>query len=445
MDFTEGSVAKKMFIFATPLFFSNLLQAVYNVVDMVIVGQVLGSVGISAISIGGDVQNFLTFVAMGFSNAGQIIIAQHIGAGKQERIRKIVGNLFSLLIGVALVLSVISFLLRDIILSLMNTPSEAYGYALSYATTCIVGLIFIYGYNVVSAILRGMGDSRHPFQFIATAAILNLVLDLVFIVGFHMAALGAALATVIGQGTSFLWGLSYLYRNRKRLNLELSLYDLRPDPQILKLVLRLGIPMAVKSAAVQVSKLFVNSSINAFGVIESSASGIESKLNMIANLVANAVNVSCSTMIGQNVGAGNFNRVPKIMRTAFSITLLCAAVMMGVVFTFPDALFGIFTSDAAVIAACNSMTLVLCLVFIGSALRTPNNGLIDGTGNYKLNFVVAILDGIVNRIFFAILFGSILGMGWIGYLYGDAVAGFTPFAIGGIYYLSGKWRTKKYV
>jgi putative MATE family efflux protein len=445
MDFTEGSISKQMITFATPLFLSNLLQAVYNIVDMVVVGQVVGKNGLSAVSIGGDVLTMLTFLAMGFSNAGQICIAQNVGAGRRDQIGKIIGNLFTFLLGSAVILSVLCFCIRGAILTCMNTPKETWSNAMAYTTTCIFGLIFIYGYNIVSAVLRGMGDSRHPFYFIATAAVLNLVLDIIFVAGFHLSAFGAALATVIGQGVSFVWGLIFLIKKQNLLGILIKPDCFRPERTTMRNLVRLGLPMALKSASITFSKLFVDAWINSFGVIASSASGIESKLNLISNLFSNAINVSGSSMIGQNVGAEKYDRVPKIMQMAWKVNFPIALVLSAFLLIFPRVIFGIFTGDGDVIAASMRMIPLLVLIYIGSSVRSPNNALIDGSGNYKLNFATAILDGLVNRIGFSILFGLILGGGWLGFLYGDAVAGFTPLLIGGVYYLSGKWRTRKYL
>ena len=444
-NFTDGPVFRHLISFALPLFLSNLLQAVYNLVDMIVVSHAIGKIGLSAVSIGGDILNLLTFLAMGFSSAGQIIIAQHIGAGKQERLGRIIGNLFTMLIGGALVLSVITFWFRDSFLSMMNTPAEALGMAHSYVTMCIMGLVFIYGYNVVSAILRGMGDSRHPFMFVATAAIVNLILDIVFIVGLGMGAFGAALATVIGQGISFIWGLTYILRHKKELQISINRSDLVPDKDISITILKLGIPMAIKSAAITISKLYVDAAVNSFGLVASGAAGIEHKFGMIANLCSNAINTASSTMIGQNIGAEKYQRVPKIMGAAFSIVLAVSGFFSLLFLTVPHIMFSMFSSDPEVLDACMLMIPLLILLFFGSASRAPNNGLIDGSGNAKLNFAVALFDGIINRIGFAVLFGKVLGLGWIGYLYGDAVAGFTPFFIGIAYYLSGKWKTRKYI
>ncbi|MBQ2697225.1 MAG: MATE family efflux transporter, partial [Clostridia bacterium] len=173
-DFTEGSIPRQLVIFAWPLFLSNLLQVVYNMVDMMVVGRVLGQAGLSAVAIGGDVSNFLTFVSMGFAGAGQVIIARQIGGQQRERIGRFVGTMSGFLLVCSLVLSGVGLLFQQPILRLMNTPPESWQGALHYATTCMAGLPFIYGYNAVSAILRGMGDSKHPFLFISIAALLNL-------------------------------------------------------------------------------------------------------------------------------------------------------------------------------------------------------------------------------------------------------------------------------
>ncbi len=201
-DLTQGSVTKLLLTFAFPLLCSNLLQTVYNMVDMVVVGHFVGKTGLSAVSIGGDVLGLLTFLVMGFSNAGQVILSQYIGAGRHDRVKGTIGTMFTLTFGMALVLSVACGLFLDRFLILMNTPEECLQYAWDYSFICILGLVFIYGYNLVSAILRGMGDSKHPLMFIAVATVVNLVLDLAFVAGLGMGPGGAALATVIARGSA---------------------------------------------------------------------------------------------------------------------------------------------------------------------------------------------------------------------------------------------------
>ena len=194
-DFTSGPIASSLLRFATPLFLASLLQAVYNMVDMIIVGHVMGKVGLSGVSVGGDLITFLTFIAMGFANAGQVIISQYLGARKRESISRFVAALFSFLLFCAVTLGLLFYLLRAPLLRLMNTPAEAWQEAYNYMTVCLYGLVFIFGYNASSAVLRGLGDSRHPFVFIGIASVANVILDLLFVMGFRMGAAGAALAT----------------------------------------------------------------------------------------------------------------------------------------------------------------------------------------------------------------------------------------------------------
>ena len=445
-DFTQGSVPKQLLRFATPLFLANLLQVVYNMADMVIVGQVMGSVGLSAVSIGGDVSSFLTFVAMGFSNAGQVIISQFIGAGQRKKVGAFVGTMFTFLVGFALVLGGVCLIFREQVLTLMNTPAAAWDQALAYSTVCIAGLVFIYGYNMVSAVLRGMGDSKHPFIFIALAAVMNIILDIVLVWGLKMGAMGAAIATVFSQALSFLLCAVFLWRSRHQMDFEISLDDfLHPKKEYMASLTKLGVPMAIKSAAIHFSKLFVNSWINSYGVAVSAMAGIVNKLGSICNLISNSVNAAGSSMVGQNVGAQKFERVPRIMVTCFVLTLCSSTLLTVVLYAFPTAVFGIFTDESAVMAIAMEFLPIAAVLFLGSACRSPMNALINGSGNHRVNFATAILDGLVMRIGLSVLFGLALNMEYLGFWLGDALAGYTPFFIGLVYYFTGAWKTRKYV
>ena len=445
-DFTQGSVPKQLLRFATPLFLANLLQVVYNMADMVIVGQVMGSVGLSAVSIGGDVSSFLTFVAMGFSNAGQVIISQFIGAGQRKKVGAFVGTMFTFLVGFALVLGGVCLIFREQVLTLMNTPAAAWDQALAYSTVCIAGLVFIYGYNMVSAVLRGMGDSKHPFIFITLAAVMNIILDIVLVWGLKMGAMGAAIATVFSQAFSFVCCAVFLWRSRHEMDFEVSLSDfLHPKKEYMASLTKLGVPMAIKSAAIHFSKLFVNSWINSYGVAVSAMAGIVNKLGSICNLISNSVNAAGSSMVGQNVGAQKFERVPRIMVTCFVLTLCSSTLLTVVLYAFPTAVFGIFTDESAVMAIAMEFLPIAAVLFLGSACRSPMNALINGSGNHRVNFATAILDGLVMRIGLSVLFGLALNMEYLGFWLGDALAGYTPFFIGLVYYFTGAWKTRKYV
>ena len=445
-DFTKGSVSKQLLIFSAPLFLSNLLQIVYNMVDMIIVGQVEGKVGLSAVSIGGDVSHFLTFLAMGFGNAGQVIISQYLGAGQKEKISEFIRTMFTFLFGCAIVLSALCLVFREPVLHIMNTPAESFSQTLNYATVSAIGLIFVYGYNLCSATLRGLGDSRHPFVFISLAAILNVILDIVFVFGLHMGAMGAAIATIISQGISFIACLIFLVRNQESFGLSISItHFFGINKEMLSALIRLGIPMAIKSASIMISKLFVNSYINSYGIAVSAMAGIANKFSSISNLVSNAVNTAGSSMVGQNIGAKKYERVPKICFTAFAFTCTIATFMACMLLLFPEAIFHFFTQEADVLSIAMEYIPIAILLFYGSSLRAAMNALINGSGNHKINFATAILDGIILRIGLSLLFGKYLSLGYLGFWLGDALAGFTPFFIGLVYYFTGKWKKSSVV
>lgn len=440
-DFTKGNITRQLIVFSLPLFLSNLLQIVYNMVDMVVVGAVCGKAGISAVSVGGDVVALLTFVGMGFGSAGQVLIARYIGAGQREKIGKFVGTMTVFLTAATVVISALGLVFRHPILKLMNTPTEAYEWALDYSVVCMLGLVFIYGYNIVSAILRGMGDSKHPFIFIAIAAAVNVALDVLLVAVFPLGPMGAALATVISQAVSFASSLVFLIIKREKFGLAVGARDfLRFDREMLLDLVRLGTPMAIKTASIQFSKLFVNSWINGYGLGVSAFAGIANKISAIANLISAAMNTAGSTMVGQNIAAGRFDRVKKILVNLAVITLSVAALLSAVMLLFPNAVYSLFSTDAEVLAIGEGFVPIAVLLFVAGALRAVMNALINGSGNYKINFVTAILDGVVMRIGLSLLFGIALGMEHYGFWLGDALAGFTPFLIGVGFYITGLWK-----
>ncbi|MBE6992051.1 MAG: MATE family efflux transporter [Ruminococcaceae bacterium] len=444
-DLTTGSVTKLLLAFAFPMLLSNLLQTVYSMVDMIVIGQFVGSTGLSAVSIGADILHFLTFVGMGFSNAGQVILSQNIGAGNKDRIKGTIGTMFTLVLGLSVIISVGCLFFIDPILKAMNTPAEAYTYARQYGITCMAGLFFIYGYNMVSAILRGMGDSKHPFIIIAVAAITNLILDLIFVAGFGMGPFGAALATVIGQGVSFIWAITFLFRNREAFGFDFKLKSFIPDKEVMPVYIKLALPMCLQSAAIHFSMLFVNSYINSYGVIASAVTGIGNKLGSITAVVTNALSTAGSSMVGQNLGAKKYERIPKIIAVSMIADLAFAAILSVLTVFFPEAIFGIFNSDPEVLEMAMTYIPVAVLLYLGFALRSPFFALINGSGNAKLNLCVGLLDGVVCRIGLAMLLGIVMEMGIHGFWYGNALAGYMPFVIGGVFYASGKWKKPRIV
>ncbi len=441
-DLTTGSVPKTLITFAMPLFLSGLLQTVYNMVDMIVVGKFVGTGGLSAVSIGGEVLMLITFVAMGFSNAGQILISRYVGENRRDKVGEMIGTLFTLLFSAAVAVMIIFLITYKGIINWLNTPQEIWGMTRQYCVTCVYGVIFIYGYNLVSAILRGMGDSRHPFLFIAIASVINVILDLLFVAVFRMGPFGAALATVIGQAVSFLFAIRLLYKNREQFSFDFKPEHFRIYPSVIQQLLSLGIPMVIQSAAITFSMLFVNSYINTYGTTAVAVTGVARKLESMITIVSQSISSAGGAMIAQALGARKIDRVPKIVFHALWIVFIPASVMAVITLFKPEWLFGLFSSDADVLKMALTYIPVAMVQYAGATLRPANFALINGSGNSKLNLAVALLDGIVCRIGLALLLGVVFNWGIRGFWYGNALSGLVPFFIGSVYLFSGAWKSR---
>ena len=443
-DLTTGSVPKTLLNFAMPLFLSGLLQMVYNMVDMIVVGQMVGTGGLSAVAVGGEILMLITFIAMGFSNAGQILISRYVGENRHDLIGEMVATLFTLLMSIAVVIMVVFLITYQDIMAWLNTPDTIWEYTRQYIITCIYGTVFIYGYNLVSAILRGMGDSKHPFLFIAIASILNLILDLLFVGPMGMGTRGAALATVIGQAVSFLFALTLLYRHRDQIHFDFKPSHFRIGRKVIKQLLALGIPMVIQSAAITFSMLFVNSYINRYGEVSIAVTGIARKLENMISIVAQAISAAGGAMISQALGARKISRVPKIVGHAFWIVAIPSGIFALITLFRPEWLFGIFTQDPEVLQMVLDLYIPVAMIqYLGCTLRPPAFALINGSGNSRLNLAVALLDGVACRIGLSVLLGVTLAWGIIGFWYGNAISGCVPFVVGLAFLLSGRWKVIK--
>ena len=252
-DFTQGNVAKQLLLFTLPFMAANAMQVLYSTIDMIIVGKYVGTPGLSAVSQSSQILNFATMICFGFSNAGQVLIAQALGAGKRKEMNRIIGTLFSLLILLAVFLTAVILGARVWIMDVMNIPEESYRYAMDYLIICGVGLVFTAGYNMVAAVLRGMGDSKRPFLFIGIASAVNLVLDILFTGILKWEVAGAAWATIIGQAVSFLFSLFYLYRNREAFGFDFRKESFAISGHYTKMIATLGTPMAIQSGCINLS------------------------------------------------------------------------------------------------------------------------------------------------------------------------------------------------
>lgn len=444
-DMTTGSITKHLVRFALPIVVANMLQLIYNLVDMAILGHFVGIESVSGVSIGGNALQLCTVFCMGFCSGGQVLIAQYVGANDRKQISETIGTMFTFILGMALVFTVFANILTDPILTLLNTPQDSFAQAREYTRVCYSGLFFIFGYNIVSAILRGMGDSKKPMIFIGISVVLHMVLDTVLVGIIGLGCFGAGLSTVISQGVSFGVSVIYLYSKRDVFGFDFSRKSFKMNPKNLRILVKLGVPLALQSSAITFSTTFVNACVNSYGVIISAVSGAGGKVGQIASVITTSMGTAANAVVAQNISAGRTDRVQETVKSASRI-LIVAGVFFTLVFLFfPETVFRIFTSDPEVLAWAPVYLKTRIIMFVASCCMTPFNAVVHGIGFANLSLVIGLLDGVVARIGLTLLLGQVLGFGVVGYWVGNSLAGFVTAIISAAYYISGRWKTYKLI
>jgi putative MATE family efflux protein len=442
MDLTRGSVPRLLAHFAWPFLLANLMQSIYNVVDMIVVGQFVGSAGLSAVNNGGFVTQLFFSIGAGLAMGAQVMIAQFKGAGDDKAQSETIGSVLSLtaLIGLALMVIVVVF--TRPILRLINMPEEAFEQGVDYLVICALGCLFIFGYNSICSILRGLGDSRRPMLFVAVSTVVNIVLDLLFVGVFGWEAGGAAAATVIAQAIAFAFSAVYLYRRRAEFVFDFSRAGFRMVGDRVKTILKIGLPFVVQFSFINISILFVISLVNSYGVAASAAYGVGSRVDSFATLPVNALTAAGATMVGQNIGAGKRKRAGSVVWWSLAIGLTIEAVIIVLVQVFAAQIVKIFNSDPDVVAIGVEYLRWLSISYIAHALMSAFFAMTNGSGFSSLTMVACLFDGLVLRISLAALFSIVLGYGLTGIFIGATIAPFGAATISGVYFFSGRWKTR---
>ena len=443
MNLAEGNIFSTLLRFSVPILFANLIQQLYNTVDLIIIGKYVGNIGTVGVSTGGDFINMLTMFAVGFSAAGQVYISQLVGAGEHEKAQRTIGTLLTLLIGSSFVIGMIGILAAEPFLKIMNCPEEAFEQAKSYMIITCAGAPFVFGYTAVCAILRGMGESRRPLLFVTVAAVSNIFMDLLFVVVLKMEAAGTAWATIIAQFASFLAAFIFMYRNRERFNFDFRLKNFAIRKEPLLVILRLGIPRSFQSALINVTLLYCTSNINSYGMIASATNSVGNKITRLSNIITLSIDTGASAMIGQSLGAGKYDRAHRTVHVALAIALAVAAINILAALVIPRQIFHIFTNEQDVIEFGVIFLRISCITFILASLMGPYQAMITGIGNASLGFIVGILDGVVLRLGISLILTRVFGMEALGFFYGNAFARLGPVIIGMVYFYSGAWRKRK--
>lgn len=345
-DFTQGSILKKLFWFMVPILGALILQAAYGAVDLLVVGRFGSTSGLSAVSTGSQVLNLVTFVVTQLAMGITVLIARYLGERRPQQIAPLLGGgvLVFALISVGLCILLVCFA-RPISI-LMQAPEESLDLTVSYVRICGSGIFFIVAYNLLSAIFRGLGDSKSPLLFVLVACVVNIFGDLLLVAGFHMDAAGAALATVFAQTVSVVCAVVMLLK--KELPFSLTKEDFRFNKQCRKF-LEIGLPLALQEFLTQLSFLALCAFVNRLGLEASSGYGVASKIVNFAMLVPSALMQSMASFVSQNVGAGNPKRAKQSMFTGIGVGLGFGCVVFALVMMKGDVLAGFFSTDAAVI------------------------------------------------------------------------------------------------
>lgn len=443
-DLTTGNVWSQLIIFAIPFFVSNLIQSIYSVADMIILGTFCGENSISAVSTSSQVIVIVTNIAMGLSTGGTVMIGQYLGAKQEYKINKSISTLLITLFSLAVSIAAILLFFTTPILNLMNTPIESYKEAKDYLIICLSGLIFVYGYNALSAIMRGLGDSKTPLKFISIASVTNIALDFLFVGYYEKGAAGAALATIIAQALSVILCIIYLKKHNFVFDFKISSFKF--DKSCFKVLLGVGMPSAIQLVATNFSFLILTSLINDIGgVTAGAAAGIVNKFNGFAILPSVAITSSVSAMISQNMGAKKYQRVKQATRYGLILSCCLCTIVFTIVHIFPDEIFMLFGAEKHLIYVGKVYLFAFSFEYVFLPFIIGFNAVFTGTGNGWITMINDITSAFLVRIPLALFLGFSLDMGLkgIGYSIPAATCLGAIMAIG--FYLSGIWKKNKVV
>ncbi len=442
-NLVQGNVVTQLIKFSLPFLISNLIQSLYSVADMVIVGKFSGAASMSGVNIGGQVSFIITNMVFGLCVGGTVLIGQYLGANDRKALKETIGTLFTSLIFLAISLTVIMIAVNGPILKVIQTPPESFDEAKRYFIICMLGTIFIFGYNALSAVMRGMGDSKNPLYFVTIACVTNIVLDLILVAVFKMGASGAAIATVVSQAISMILCIVYLSKNNFIFDFKLKSFGFHKER--LKMLLRIGIPTSIQNVSSGISFLFLTALVNTFGFEASAAVGAVGKFNGFAILPPVAMANSISAMSAQNIGAGEIGRAKKTMFVGTAISLIISWGIFFFVTACPQLILEMFV-DANDPSAQSVIShgLEYIKAFKFDYLIVPVlfclNGLYIGSGHTLFTLINGLLSSLLFRIPMSYLFGMAFDLGLMGVGIGAPSASVAALILAIIFYFSGKWK-----
>ena len=437
-DLTQGSVAGNLIRFALPLLLSMLVQQSYNMADLIIVSHFAGEVSVAGVNNGGQLTLFPTVIAIGFSVGGTILIGQYFGAKRMEDVRKTASTLLTTMLIAAVIIAVVFVIFGGTFLRILGVPPKSYNEAWRYLVICMCGLPFIFLYNAIAGILRGMGDSKRPLIIIAIASAVSAGLNFLLVGAFQMGAAGAALATVAAQAGCVV--VSAVYLNRSGF-----LFDFKPKSFIiykdtLKLTLKLGIPGGVAQVAVNISFLVMTMLVNGYGVSVAAAAGLAGRFSNFVIFPIFAISNAVSMMVAQNLGAKKQDRALRTMFTGMGLSLFIGLLFFAFVQLFTRQIMSAMSSVPAVIDAGVIYLHALSWDYLVVPFAFSFFGLATGAGHTHITMINSIISSVAVRIPAALFFSRTLDLGLWGVGLASPAATVGALVFLSCYVMSGYWK-----
>lgn len=442
-DLTKGDETRQLIGFALPMLLGNIFQQFYNMVDSFVVGRFLGTTALAAVGVSFPIIFFMLALIMGVAMGSTVLISQYFGAKDTESLRKVISTSYIFLFIAGVIMTVIGVFSTTFILRALAVPETIMPEASAYLRIIFAGMLATFGYNGVAAMLRGLGDSKTPLYLLIASTLINIVLDLVFVVVFHWGVAGAAWATIIAQGVSFIGALIVLDTRNPYVRLDGR--NLKWDKAIFAQILRIGLPTGLQQTLVSLGMMVLTRIVNGFGPLAMAAYTAAARIDSIASMPAMNLSQAVTTFTGQNMGAGKTERVRRGHLSAIAVSIAISLAMTLCVALFGRQLMGIFTVDEGVIAIGAEYLLIVGSFYAIFGIMFINNGVMRGAGDVFIPMISTLLALWVVRVPAALVFTRVFGMGTNGIWWSIPAGWMVGFIFTSLYYRSGKWKTKTIV
>ena len=437
-NMTEGGVAGHIFAFALPLLAGSFLQQLYNMVDSWVVGKYVGDSALAAVGVGFPVIFMFTSLFMGLSNGGTVVIAQFYGAGKLDRVRDAVDTIYTAFVWAAVPVTILALLAVEPILWLLRVDQSAYHDAWVYLMVVSAGLIGTIGYNLNAGILGGLGNSRSTLLFLATAAVMNIILDLTLVLWAGLGVLGVALGTIISQAFSWLFGLFYI--NRRYPQIAIRPFSRRFDRPLFGQIMAIGLPAGIQMSLVAVGSMVIMSKVNSYGEAYTAGYNVGYKVDQMAFLPVQSLSNALTAFVGQNMGANRLDRARRGVRVGVASAVGWSLLTAAILIPWGPSLIAAFSETPAVIAAGTAYLRGIMPFYVLFAVFFTLNNAMRGAGESVFPMVNTVLSLILLRVPAVYLIANRFGPEYM--YYGFGVGWAVGFAATVIYYLSGRWKRR---